>query len=117
MALRSIAKKVFRMLARVIPQCGMVSQAVAFNMFLAFFPSLLVALGLMSNSLRGKNGPELVVRLSAILHPGSWQLVSEFLTSREVNPLELGGRRLGRDVGRRLTGDEAHHGRHPLNLL
>jgi hypothetical protein len=86
MALRFIAKKVFRTLARVIPQCGMVSQAVAFNMFLAFFSSLLVALGLMSNSLRGKNGPELVVRLSAILPPGSWQLVSEFLTSREVNP-------------------------------
>ena len=86
MALRSIAKKVFRTLARVIPQCGMVSQAVAFNMFLAFFSSLLVALGLMSNSLRGKNGPELVVRLSAILPPGSWQLVSGFLTRREVNP-------------------------------
>ena len=86
MALRSIAKKLFRTLARVIPQCGMVSQAVAFNMFLAFFSSLLVALGLMSSCLRGKSGPELVVRLSAILPPGSWQLVSEFLTRREVNP-------------------------------
>jgi len=51
----------------------MVSQAVAFNMFLAFFPSLLVALGLMSRSLTGKNGQELAVRLSAILPPGvSW---------------------------------------------
>ncbi len=86
MALRSIAKKLFRTLARVIPQCGMVSQAVAFNMFLAFFPILLVALGLMSSSLRGKSGRELVVRLSAILPPGSWQLVSEFLVRREVNP-------------------------------
>ena len=37
MALNSFAKKLFRTLARVIPQCGMVSQAVAFNMFLAFF--------------------------------------------------------------------------------
>ena len=86
MALRSIAKKLFRTLARVIPQCGMVSQAVAFNMFLAFFPSLLVALGLMSSSLRGKSGQELVVRLSGILPPGSWQLVSDFLVRREVNP-------------------------------
>ena len=86
MALRSIAKKLFRTLARIIPQCGMVSQAVAFNMFLAFFSILLVALGLMSSSLRGKNGPDLVVRLSAILPPGSWQLVSEFLVRREVNP-------------------------------
>ncbi len=86
MALRSIPKKLFRTLARIIPQCGMVSQAVAFNMFLAFFSILLVVLGLMSSSLRGKTGPELVLRLSAILPPGSWQLVSEFLVRREVSP-------------------------------
>lgn len=82
----SLAKKLFRALARVIPQCGMVSQAVAFNMFLAFFPSLLVALGLMSRSLTGKNGQELAVRLSGILPPGGWQLISDFLLRREVNP-------------------------------
>jgi|SRR5579864_6047021 uncharacterized BrkB/YihY/UPF0761 family membrane protein len=86
MALRSIAKKLFRTLARVIPQCGMISQAVAFNMFLAFFPILLVALGLMNRSLRGKSGEELVVRLSAILPPGSGPLVTDFLARREVNP-------------------------------
>jgi membrane protein len=86
MALSSLAKKVIRALARVIPQCGMVSQAVAFNMFLAFFSSLLAVLGLMSNSLRGRSGRELAVRLSSILPPGSWQLVSDFLLRREVNP-------------------------------
>jgi membrane protein len=82
----SLVKKLFRTLARVIPQCGMVSQGVAFNMFLALFPTLLVALGLVSNSLRGQGGEELVLRLSAILPPGSWQLVSEFLLHQEVNP-------------------------------
>ena len=86
MALNSFAKKLFRALARVIPQCGMVSQAVAFNMFLAFFSSLLVVLGLMSNLLRGRSGGELAVRLSTILPPGSWQLVSDSLLRREVNP-------------------------------
>jgi membrane protein len=86
MALSSLAKKLFRTLARVIPQCGMVSQAVAFNMFLAFFSSLLVMLGLMSNSLRGRSGGQLAARLSTILPPGSWQLVSDFLLRREVNP-------------------------------
>ena len=86
MALSSLAKKLFRALARVIPQCGMVSQAVAFNMFLAFFSSLLVVLGLMSNLLRGRSGGDLAVRLSTILPPGSWQLVSDFLLRREVNP-------------------------------
>jgi membrane protein len=85
MWLISLAKKLFRTLARVIPQCGMVSQAVAFNMFLAFFPILLVVLGLVSSSLGGGSGQEPVVRLSAILPPGSWQLVSEFLLRREVN--------------------------------
>jgi hypothetical protein len=115
MALGSIAKKLFRILTRVIPQCGMVSQAVAFNMFLAFFPILLVALGLMSSSLRGKSGPELLARLSAILPPGSWQLVSDSLVRREVNPWNwvlLGW------VGTLLVGTQvkAHHGGHSLNL-
>src|ERR1700676_870932 len=87
MALISLAKKLFRTLARIIPQCGMASQAVAFNMFLAFFPTLLFGLGLLSRSLRSENGPEIAARLSAILPPGSWQLVSDFLLPREVNPL------------------------------
>jgi membrane protein len=86
MTLRSIAKKLFRTLARVIPQCGMVSQAVAFNMFLAFFSSLLVVLGFTSSFLSGKKSQELAARLSTILPPGSWQLVSQFLVRQEVNP-------------------------------
>jgi membrane protein len=81
-----VGTKLFRTLSRVIPHCGMVSQAVAFNMFLAFFPILLVALGLISGSLRGTGGPQLAVQLSAILPPGSWQLVSEPLVRRGGNP-------------------------------
>lgn len=81
----SLAKKLFRTLARVVPQCGMISQAVAFNMFLAFFPILLVALGLVSSFLVGESGQEVAARLSAILPPGSWQLVSEFLLRHQVN--------------------------------
>ena len=63
----------------------MVSQAVAFNMFLAFFASLLIVVGLMSSALKMKGGPDLAARLSAILPPGSWQLVSEFILRPEVN--------------------------------
>jgi membrane protein len=85
MALKSLAKKLFRALARVIPQCGMISQAVAFNMFLAFFPILLVALGLVSSVLGGESGQEVAARLSAILPPGSRQLVSGFLLSQQGN--------------------------------
>lgn len=83
-----LAKKLFRVFARVIPQCGMVSQAVAFNMFLAFFSILLAALGLLSSSLRGGGGQDFAVHLSAILPPGSWQLASDYLLRRDVNAWE-----------------------------
>ena len=86
MDIGSFLKKLGRSAGRVIPQCGMVSQAVAFNMFLVFFPSLLLALGLMSRSLSGKNGQDLAARLTAILPPGSWQLISDFVLRRGVNP-------------------------------
>jgi membrane protein len=85
MALTAVAKKLFRTLARVIPQCSMVSQAVAFNMFLAFFAVLLTALSLMKSSLEGEDGQELAVRISAILPPGSWQLISAYVLRQEVN--------------------------------
>jgi membrane protein len=81
----SLAKKLRRTLTRVIPQCSMISQAVAFNMFLAFFAILLIVLSLMKSSLEGKAGQDLAMRLSTILPPGSWQLVSETLLRSEVN--------------------------------
>jgi membrane protein len=63
----------------------MISQAVAFNMFLAFFAILLIALGAMKNSLEGQNGPDLALTLSRYLPPGSWQLVSGSVLQPEVN--------------------------------
>jgi membrane protein len=63
----------------------MISQAVAFNMFLAFFAILLIVLSLMKSSLEGNAGQDLAMRLSTILPPGSWQLVSELLLRPEVN--------------------------------
>jgi membrane protein len=85
MALTALAQKLFRTLARVIPQCGMVSQAVAFNMFLAFFAILLTALSFMKSSLEGEGGQEVAMRISAILPPGSWQLISAYVLHQEVN--------------------------------
>jgi membrane protein len=67
----------------------MISQAVAFNMFLAFFAILLIALGAMKNSLEGEHGPELALRLSKFLPPGSWQLVSDTVLRPEVNSWSL----------------------------
>jgi membrane protein len=81
----AVGKQLFGTVARVIPQCSMISQAVAFNMFLAFFALLLIVLSLMKGSLEGQGGQELAMRLSAILPPGSWQLISESLLRPEVN--------------------------------
>jgi uncharacterized BrkB/YihY/UPF0761 family membrane protein len=81
----ALAKKLFRTLARVFPQCGMVSQAVAFNMFLAFFAVLLTALSVMKSSLEGKGGQEVAMRISTILPPGRWQLISAYVLRPEVN--------------------------------
>jgi len=85
MALTALDNKLFRTLARVIPQCGMVSQAVAFNMFLAFFAVLLTALSVMKGSLEGEGGQQVAMRISAVLPPGSWQLISAYVLRREVN--------------------------------
>lgn len=84
-SISAFGKKLFGTVARVIPQCSMISQAVAFNMFLAFFSLLLILLSLMKGSLEGQGGQELAMRLSAILPPGSWQLISENLLRPEVN--------------------------------
>jgi len=82
---RPLTKRLSGTLTRVIPQCTMISQAVAFNMFLSFFAILLIALGTMKNSLEGENGPDLALRLSRYLPPGSWQLVSGSVLQPEVN--------------------------------
>ena len=84
MALTPLAKRLVRALAKVIPQCGMVAQAVAFNMFLAFFAVLLTAASLMKSSFEGKAGQGVAMRISAILPPGSWQLISAYVLRQEI---------------------------------
>ena len=91
MALTALAKKLFRTLARVFPQSGMVLQAVAFNMFLAFFAVLLTALNVMKSSLEGKGGQEVAMRISAILPPGGWQLISAYALGTRVMKLIIKG--------------------------
>ena len=41
----AVPKRAWRLLARVFPRCSMIAQAIAFNLFLAFFPTLLIAVG------------------------------------------------------------------------
>lgn len=77
-----IAKRGYRLFARVFPRCSMISQAIAFNLFLAFFPALLIAVALATTRIGGKASLlEMVQDLTEFLPPGSRSIVSEFLVS------------------------------------
>lgn len=43
-----MAKRVWQIVGRVFPKCGMISQAIAYCVFLAFFPMLLLAVRIAS---------------------------------------------------------------------
>jgi membrane protein len=83
LAALGLAKRAWSMLARVFPRCSMISQAIAFNLFLAFFPTLLIAVGIATTRLGDKTTLlTLITDLTRFLPPGSQQIVGEFLTNR-----------------------------------
>jgi membrane protein len=76
-------RQTFRMLNRVFPRCSMISQAIAFNLFLAFFPALLIMVGFATSRIGGRTSLfDLITDLTAFLPPGSQSIVSEFLVKR-----------------------------------
>jgi len=78
-----ILKRAYRMFTRVFPRCGVISQAIAFNLFLAFFPALLIAVALATSRIGGKTSLfDLIADLTQFLPPGSQGVVSEFLVKR-----------------------------------
>ena len=77
----SVPRRIFRAFARVFPRCSMIAQAIAFNLFLAFFPTLLVAVGFATSPMGGRTGlSDLISDFISFLPPGSQQIVSDFLT-------------------------------------
>jgi membrane protein len=61
----------------------MISQAIAFNLFLAFFPALLIAVGFATSRIGGRTSLfDLITDLTEFLPPGSQSIVSEFLVKR-----------------------------------
>ena len=64
-----LAKRVWKVFARVFPRCGIISQAIAFNLFLAFFPTLLLAAGFGSSWLGRKT--ELLEAIREVNRGGS----------------------------------------------
>jgi membrane protein len=70
------------------PACAAQAQAVAFNMFVAFFPSLLFILGLLSSSsLLAVMGRELPRTVHYFLPAGVGKVVVQYLTPRDFHPL------------------------------
>jgi membrane protein len=79
----ALSKRALSMFGRVFPRCSMISQAIAFNLFLAFFPTLLIAVGLATSPIGGPTALfDLISDLTSFLPPGSQQIVSEFLVKR-----------------------------------
>jgi membrane protein len=79
----SLAKRTLRIFARVFPSCGMISQAIAYNLFLAFFPTLLLAVAIATSRWGSHtNMLDLITNFTKYLPPGSRQIVSEFLIRR-----------------------------------
>jgi len=79
----ALSKRALSMFGRVFPRCSMISQAVAYNLFLAFFPTLLIAVGFATSPIGDRtNLFDMIADLTRLLPPGSQQIVSEFLVKR-----------------------------------
>jgi membrane protein len=79
----SLLRQLVGMIRRVFPRCATISQAIAFNFFLAFFPTLLLAFGFASGWLGSKVGIlDAINDFTSFLPPGSETIVSDFLTHK-----------------------------------
>jgi membrane protein len=86
----TLLRRIVRMFGRVFPQCGMISQAIAFNLFLAFFPTLLIAVGFATSGIGGRTSLyDLIRDFTAFLPPGSASIVSEFLVKRGTDAWKI----------------------------
>src|SRR5882762_9545194 len=83
LSVADLFRRLFRILARVFPRCSMISQAIAFNLFLAFFPALLIVVALATTRIGGRTSLlDLTRDLTEFLPPGTQGIVSEFLVNR-----------------------------------
>ncbi|MGD0305632.1 MAG: YihY/virulence factor BrkB family protein [Candidatus Acidiferrales bacterium] len=78
---------ILRGVGRIFPDCQTLAQAIAFNMFLAFFPMLLLALGVLSSGSFFHNAlRELPERLKVIVPPGSEDIVVQYFVRKSAHP-------------------------------
>src|SRR5277367_592322 len=79
----SLFGQAFRTFRRVFPRCSMISQAIAFNLFLTFFPALLILVGFATSRIGGRTSLfDLIRDFTVFLPPGSQSIVPEFLVKR-----------------------------------
>jgi membrane protein len=90
-------QRFYRAVFRVFPNCITQTQAVAFNMFLAFSPMLLVVLGAVAGSAAFRQAMlGILERLRVVLPPGTLGILNRFLLQHSTHPwrwifLGLGG--------------------------
>ncbi len=77
---KAFAMRMYRAGRRMFPRCQVVAEATAYSMFLAFFPILLLGLGLLHGTKWGASAVlQMWFRLQIILPPESAHLVGAFL--------------------------------------
>lgn len=85
--MRNIPSNLWGMLKRTGLRCVFPAQSVAFNLFIAFFPFLLLVVSLLTLLL----GPdraiqEILVRIRLLLPQGSIHMVADYLVGRDATP-------------------------------
>ena len=83
-----IVRNLLRSFGRILPDCVTLGQAIAFNMFLAFFPMLLFAVGLLSGTSFFQDAMrEIPAHLSVIVPPSSTEVVFDYFLRRGLHPM------------------------------
>ena len=84
----AFSERFYRAFRRVFPDCVTLTQAVAFNMFLALSPMILVIFGIVASSPAFRLAlQESMGRLRVVLPPGTIGMVSSFFSSHSTHPL------------------------------
>ena len=92
----TFSHRFYRAVRRVFPTCVTQTQAIAFNMFLSFFPMLLVVLGMIASSTPLRNALQgMVAGLRPVLPPGTLTILNAFFIQHSAHPLEWGFLGLG----------------------
>jgi membrane protein len=88
--MKHFLRLLYRSLRRVFPNCITQTQAVAFNMFLAFFPMLLVLLGAVATSASLRQAfRSILLRLRPVLPPGAFNVLTDFLMRHSTHSWSL----------------------------